>query len=125
MTLLVPALAFGPKNIIQSNNRPVSPTALIYLFRLCGLFFFFVGFFSFFGLLFLFSSFLFFHPRSSVRVSGVCGVTSWAFPVVLLCRLFWRPLSGLPPLSCILYVCTLFPSLLLAYFRLGSFAGCG
>ena len=46
-------------------------------------------------------------------------------PVALLCLLFWRPLSGLLPLSCLLYVCSLFPSLLLASFRLGSFAGCG
>ena len=28
----------------------------------------------------------------------------------------WRPLSGLPPLSCLLYVCSLFPSLLMASF---------
>ena len=88
------------------------------------LFFYFVGFFSFSSLLFLFffSSFPFFRPRSSVRVSGVWGVasSSWAFPVALLCLLFWRPLSGLPPLSCLLYVCSFFPSLLLAFFRLGS-----
>ena len=90
-------------------------------------FFFFVGFFFFSNLLFLFffSSFLFFRPRSSVRVSGFCGVaSSWAFPVALLCLLFWRPLSGLPPLSCLFSVCSLFPSFLLASFYLGSFAGC-
>ena len=61
-----------------------------------------------------------FRPRSSVRVYGVWGVaSSWAFPVALLCLLFWRPLFGLSPMSCLLYVCSLFPSLLLTSFRFG------
>ena len=95
---------------------------------LCELLFFFVGFFSFYGLLFLFffSSFLFFHPRSSVRVSGVWGVasSSWAFPVALLYLLFWGA-SIWSSASVLPSLCLFLLHFSSGFLPFGVLAGCG
>ena len=59
--------------------------------------------------------------RSLARVSRVSGVSSCAFPVALLCRQFWWPLSGILPLSCFLFF--LFSLLSLLFSGLPSICG--